>query len=114
MSSNLALLNEEPFKKIEAGTKTVELRLYDEKRRLLKTNDYIEFTNPDGKRNLTVLIEDLQVYKSFAELYKSCDKASMGYAEEDTADPDDMKKYYSDEMQKKYGVIAIKIKRIKE
>ena len=35
-------LNKEPFNKIEKGTKTIELRLYDEKRSLVKENDIIE------------------------------------------------------------------------
>lgn len=38
-------LNSEPFLKIADGTKTIELRLNDEKRRLIKVGDYIEFTN---------------------------------------------------------------------
>ena len=29
-------LNESPFEKIKAGTKTIELRLYDEKRRKIQ------------------------------------------------------------------------------
>lgn len=105
-------LNNEPYERINAGTKTVELRLYDEKRQLLKVNDYIEFTNRKDQRKMLVLIEDLKVYKNFAELYKNYDKVSMGYGEEDVANPDDMKKYYSNEEQEKYGVIAIKIKKI--
>lgn len=105
-------LNNSPYEKIEAGTKTIELRLYDEKRKLLKVNDYIRFTNCEDKRTLTVLIEDLKVYKNFAELYKNYDKVSMGYRKEEKANPEDMKKYYSDENQKKYGVIAIKVKKV--
>ena len=38
-------LNDSPFNKIKNGTKTMELRLYDEKRRRLREKDYIEFTN---------------------------------------------------------------------
>ena len=38
-------LNNKPFEKIKKGTKTIELRLNDEKRQLLKVNDYIEFNN---------------------------------------------------------------------
>ncbi len=105
-------LNAEPYEKIDKGEKTVELRLYDEKRQLLKVNDYIEFTNIKDQRKLLVLIEDLKTYKSFMELYKYYDKLSMGYDKEDIADPNDMKEYYSNEEQKKYGVIAIKIKKI--
>ena len=38
-------LHNEPFEKIKSGTKTIEIRLYDEKRKLIKENDLIEFTN---------------------------------------------------------------------
>ena len=37
-------LNNEPFNLIKNGTKTVELRLNDEKRKLLNIGDKIEFT----------------------------------------------------------------------
>lgn len=38
-------LNNEPFTLIKAGTKVIELRLNDEKRRKLAVGDKIEFTN---------------------------------------------------------------------
>ena len=106
-------LNNEPYEKIDNGTKTVELRLYDEKRQLLKVNDKIEFTNRKNQRKLLVLIEDLKVYSNFTELYKNYDKVSIGYDEEDVPNPDDMNQYYPIEKQEKYGVVAIKIKKIK-
>lgn len=106
------MLNNEPYEKINAGTKTVELRLYDEKRQLLKVNDYIEFTNRKDKRKLLVLIQGLKVYKNFAELYENYDKVSMGYDEEDIANPDDMKEYYPENEQQEYGVVAIEIKKV--
>ena len=34
-----------PFKQIKDGSKTVEVRLLDEKRSLIKEGDIIEFTN---------------------------------------------------------------------
>ena len=36
-------LNKEPFEKIKSGEKTIELRLYDEKRRKIKAGDTICF-----------------------------------------------------------------------
>ena len=41
-----------PFEKIQSGTKTIELRLNDEKRQLLSVGDKIEFSlvdNPEKK-----------------------------------------------------------------
>lgn len=104
-------LNDGPFKLIKKGTKTVELRLNDEKRQLLNVNDLIEFTNRLTKEKILVKIENLYKYDSFEELYKYFDKISMGYAKEDIANPKDMEEYYSREEQNKYGVVGIKIKK---
>ena len=38
-------LQDRPFKSIKNGTKTIEMRLNDEKRSKIKINDLIEFTN---------------------------------------------------------------------
>jgi ASC-1-like (ASCH) protein len=38
-------LHDGPFKLIKAGSKTIELRLYDEKRQEIKVGDEIEFTS---------------------------------------------------------------------
>ena len=105
-------LNSVPFKKIKNGTKTVELRLNDEKRQLLKIKDLIEFTNRVNNEKMLVEIENLYHYSSFKELYKNFDKVAIGYDEDDIADPKDMEEYYSPEEQSKYGVLGIKTKKM--
>lgn len=105
-------LNNGPYQKINNGTKTIELRLNDEKRQLLKIEDLIEFTNRDTLDKMLVEIEGLYNYSSFDELYKYFDKVSMGYEEDEIADPKDMEQYYSKEEQQKYGVLGIKIRKI--
>ncbi len=107
-------LNDEPFNRIKNGTKTVELRLNDEKRRALKENDLIEFTNRVTFETITVEVESLYKYSNFDELYKHFDKVSMGYDKDDIANPKDMEKYYSKEEQDKYGVIGIKVKLVED
>ena len=103
-------LNNEPYNKIKNGTKTIELRLNDEKRQLLKINDLIEFTNRETQEKMLVEVEDLYYYPSFEELYEHFDKVSLGYEENEVANPKDMEKYYSKEEQDKYGVLGIKIR----
>lgn len=103
-------LNNGPFNRIKDGTKTIELRLNDEKRQLLKEKDLIEFTNRKTLENLVVEIVGLYKYLNFEELYKDFYKISIGYDEDDVADPKDMEQYYSKEEQNKYGVIGIKIR----
>ena len=105
-------LNNEPFNRIKDGTKTIELRLYDEKRQLLKEQDLIEFTNRETLEKILTRIEKLYRFSSFDELYKNFDKISLGYDNDEVANPSDMEKYYSKEEQEKYGVLGIKIKKI--
>ena len=105
-------LHNQPFEKIKSGTKTIELRLNDEKRQLLKIKDIIEFTNRQTLEKILVEIEELHKYPSFKELYKHFDKISLGYNENESANPKDMEEYYSKEEQDKYGVVGIQIKKL--
>ena len=105
-------LNDKPFNSIENGNKTVELRLYDEKRQQLRVKDLIEFTNREKSKKILTEIIDLHKYPSFEELYKHFDKKDLGYEEDETADPKDMEEFYSKEEQDKYGVVGIKIKKL--
>ena len=94
-------LNNKPFTEIKDGSKTIELRLNDEKRQLLRIKDLIEFTNRETLEQILVEIENLHYYPSFNELYKHFDKVSMGYKEDEIANPKDMEEYYSKEEQEK-------------
>ena len=94
-------LNNEPFECIKNGTKTIELRLNDEKRKLLTVGDYIEFTNKVTNEKLLVEVIDLFKYNSFEELYKHFNKIEMGYSINEEANPKDMENYYSKEEQEK-------------
>ena len=67
-------LNSEPFELIKNGSKTIELRLNDEKRRLLNVGDEILFTNRDTNEKLLTDIIELHKYDSFESLYKNFDK----------------------------------------
>lgn len=106
-------LKDKPFKSIKAGTKTIELRLYDEKRKLLNAGDVIEFTNIDTKEVIKVEILQLHRFNNFDDLYKHFNKVSMGYEENEVAKPSDMEEYYSKEEQQEYGVVGIEIKLLK-
>lgn len=100
-------LNNDQFNWIKNGTKTLELRLNDEKRQLLKERDLIEFTNRLTKETIVVEVLKLHKYSNFLELYKYLDNISMGYDK-------DMERYYSKEEEDKYGVVGIEIKMIEE
>lgn len=101
-----------PFEMIEAGTKTIELRLFDEKRRNLHVGDVIEFIHTENSsKTLLAKVVDLFVFDSFMALYENLPLLECGYTEKDigTASPDDMDAYYSKGEQEKYGVVGIKI-----
>lgn len=105
-------LNPEPFELICSGKKTIELRLFDEKRRAVHILDTIVFTNTEqSNRQIVATVINLYNFSSFSELYNQLPLLKCGYTEQDinTAKPDDMNIYYSKELQKKYGVVGIEI-----
>ncbi len=102
----------DPFTKIEKGSKTVELRLNDEKRKLIKEKDFIEFENIETAEKIKVQVLRVIKYNSFDELYRDYDLLSMGYNEGEVGNPKDMERYYTLKDIKKYGVIAIEIKKV--
>lgn len=103
-------LNNGPYNNILYGKKDIEMRLYDEKRRNINIGDIINFTNISTLENFDVEVVNIHRYSDFNDLYKSFDKQRLGYNKDDKANPDDMKKYYSEEDIRKYGVVGIEIK----
>ena len=102
-------LHASPFNMIKSGEKTIELRLYDEKRRQICEGDVIIFTNTATGEKLTANVKKLHRFDSFEALYQALPLLQCGYTAEDihTAHPSDMELYYSADEQKKYGVVGI-------
>ena len=96
-------LNSSPFERIKSGEKTIELRLYDEKRQRINEGDVILFSNTSNGETITARVKKLYRFDSFEELYKTLPLLQCGYTAEDidTAHPSDMERYYSAEEQKK-------------
>ena len=102
-------LNPVPFSQIKSGAKTIELRLYDEKRQKVRTDDFIEFTNNVTGEKITVRVAALHIFPSFRELYSTLPLDKCGYDDIKSASYKDMEEYYSQNEQKKYGVVGIEI-----
>ena len=105
-------LNPVPFTMIASGKKTIELRLYDEKRKLIRPGDLIVFSNTQAPESrLTVKVQRLHIFPSFNELYKTLPLEQCGYRPEElaNANPKDMDIYYSPAKQAQYGVVGIEI-----
>lgn len=97
------------YKAIKEKTKTIEMRLYDDKRKNIKLDDIIEFTNVESNEIMHCKVVNLYKYQDFDELYKNHNKISIGYKEKECANPEDMLTYYSKEEISKYGVLGIEI-----
>lgn len=104
-----------PFARIADGSKRYELRLLDEKRRLIAVGDTIAFTCTADERSVTVRVVSLRSFASFADLYAALPLTECGYTPDNvaSADPRDMEKYYPPEKQAQYGVLAIEVARLR-
>ncbi len=103
MKAHTMKLQPLPFAKIKAGLKTVELRLYDEKRREIAVGDTILFRC--GEDSLRAVVRGLHRYSDFAALYADLSMDKLGYPPE----AGDMTAYYSEAEQARYGVLGIEI-----
>ncbi|MBQ9773645.1 MAG: ASCH domain-containing protein [Clostridia bacterium] len=105
-------LNDEPFRLVREGIKTIELRLNDEKRRRIRVGDCITFLNRDNaSESLTARVIALHPFESFDALYAALPLDKCGYTAETigAASPRDMDTYYSAEDLEKHGVVGLEI-----
>ena len=106
-------LTAEPYEQTLAGTKTIEMRLYDEKRQQVRVGDQIVFTKIGGENeSFTAEVLAIHVFPSFKELFETLPLEKCGYTKETkaSAKPEDLNKFYSHEEQAKYQVLGIEIK----
>ena len=102
-------LQPKPFLQIQAGTKTIELRLFDEKRQQLTIGDEIRFIRiDDPDLSIVTKVIELRRYDSFEELFQNTPPHLTG--SESADDWKLMRQYYSEEEETKYGVVGIVIK----
>ena len=105
-------LQKEPFDAIQTGFKTIELRLYDDKRRKLQKGDTIVFSClEDNTKTIQKKVSKIHVFSNFADLYSNLPLLKCGYTPFtlQKASANDMREYYTDEQQKKYGVVGIEL-----
>lgn len=98
-------LDDEPFAKIKNNQKTIELRLYDEKRKNIKLGDFISFIDPN-ENIINVKVIGLYIFPSFADLLQRLPHSKVG---DYTAS--DMQNYYALDDQIKHGVIGIEFEK---
>lgn len=106
-------LRDKPFKAIKNRSKTIEMRLWDEKRKNISAGDVIEFVhydNPEDK--IYTRVVGVHIYPTFKELYRDYRKEELGYGVDEIASPKDMEEYYPLSEQQKYCVVGIEVRLI--
>lgn len=106
-------LRPSPFAAIKSGNKVIEMRLNDEKRKLISVGDILSFENTDTHEIIYCEVLGLKPFPSFKEMYEYYKPEEIGYAKGDHPDYHDMAQYYSEEKIAKYGTLAIRIKLLK-
>ena len=102
-------LNEKYFNFVKNGTKRVEIRLFKGKFRNLKCGDIIYFLKePYRKEVVRVKVKKLLNYPSFNQLIENLNIESLAdFSVSYEELIKDLNAFYSYEMQKKFGTVAI-------
>jgi ASC-1-like (ASCH) protein len=107
-------LQPEHYNYVLNGTKRIELRLNDDKRKKLKLGDRIKLLKePDLDESIIVEVKGLLYYKSFEDLFNDYDidiLADKDMSKEELLES--LSKYYPIDEQNKYNVVGIRIELI--
>ena len=108
MKEHIMHLSEEPFNWIKEGRKVVEVRLYDEKRKRIEIGDVIVFKKLNGDEEIKVKVKGLLRFESFENLFLFIPKKYLAHESLSLSEQiERIRRYYSEEKEKKYGVLAI-------
>lgn len=116
-------LSDDMFEEVSAGRKTVEIRLFDDKRKLIDIGDYIEFRKAsDENARVKRRVADLDIFENFEELFEVEEylgdrkwAKKLRYTPGQVGSPANataeemaaaMYKYYDKAQVEKYGVMA--------
>lgn len=112
---HLMSLSDGPFERIKSGKETIEVRLFDKKRKGIRLGDTITFVRR-SRRDESIVVEviGLSRFRSFRDLFSTFDKSKFGYPDSFTLDDQikSMRKFYSKKREKKLGVLALHIRLI--
>jgi ASC-1-like (ASCH) protein len=103
------------YARIEDGSKNVEIRLWDAKRKDLRKGNIIIFhPNNDPDKSIKTRVIDLLWYSSMTEAYENYNAPQTGFDEGWSVEKrvDYMHRFYSPEKEKSNGVLAILFKKI--
>lgn len=96
-----------PFEAIASHQKTIESRLYDEKRQAITLGDELIFTNRENpERALSAVVIGLLRYETFHDLFIHNDPRKFGSESVEWLESQ-INEFYSIEDQKRKGVLGI-------
>ncbi|MBQ4071016.1 MAG: ASCH domain-containing protein [Clostridia bacterium] len=111
MNEHRMTLDAEYFEKIENGTKTVELRLYDEKRRQIRLGDIILFNRKGERDVLRTRVVGLCTAPSFAVLLSDGALLARALPCADSLEAQQLlRRFYTEADEARWGVVGIEIK----
>ena len=97
------------------GTKDIEIRLYDEKRQKIHIGDIIIFKKePELNESFKVKVVGLLRYENFDGLFNdfTIDRlADRSMSKSELLE--ELEKFYTKEKQKEYGVLGIRIEKVR-
>ena len=97
---------------LKSGEKTIELRLFDEKRQKIQVGDEIifsDFSNQDD--NFKAVVLKLYRAENFDALCRIIDSNQAGFSTKNEL-ISVLEKFYAPQEQKKFGVVGIEIRKI--
>ena len=96
------------FNLIKNGSKTIELRLYDEKRKVINKKDKLIFLNETTRETMDCVVINMHISNNFFELIKIINIEKTGFKTMEELNLA-LLEFYSAEKQEKYGVVGIEI-----
>jgi ASC-1-like (ASCH) protein len=99
------------FDYMKNGTKRIEIRLNDEKRKLIKVGDTITFLKePELTEKLMARVVALLHFESFEKMAKNLPLAKLGFENETKEQVvEAYHQFYSEQDEKEYGVVVIQV-----
>lgn len=105
----------EPFEMIKSGQKTLEIRLYDEKRKKIKIGDILILSkSDDGSEQIKAQVVALHKFQTFQELFGTQLFSKTGWSGMTAQEAAQiMYQFYTKKQEKTFGVLGIEIKTLR-
>ena len=101
------------FEELKRGNKRIEIRCNDNKRKMIKEGDIIEFSNASSGEKIITLVKSTERCNSFDELVYRHLPREFGFQDMTHMDViKELRKIYSEEEEQSLGVVGIEIEKM--